>query len=95
MLSLLIFQSCGLSNRDIEDKYWKLSDIKRGNPDLPLLHQIDHISFGESRYYFLAKDTIYRDDKPYAMIIDRKKGISTSIQIVIIGSQDTLRYVAK
>ncbi|GEM_PF-3623715 len=92
---LFILQSCGLSNREIEKHYWKFSEIRRGEPEKPLLHQIDHIVFSESMYYVLVDDTIYRDDKPYALIIDRQKGASTSIEIVIIGSQDTIRYVAK
>lgn len=94
-LLVLLFQSCGLSNRDIENNYWKLSDIRRGDTTKMLMHQVDHISFGESRYYFLQKDTIYRDNLPYGVIIDRNKGLSTSIEIIIIGSLDTLRYVAK
>jgi len=95
ILFVSVLQSCGLSNREIEKHYWKLSDIRRGEPDKPLLHKIDHIDFNESRYYVLVEDTIYRDDLPYAVIIDRQKGTSISIEIVIIGSQDTIRYVAK
>lgn len=95
LLFITILQSCGLSNREIEDHYWKLSEMRRGNPEKPLLHRVDHIAFNESKYYILVKDTIYRNDKPYAVITDRQKGTSTSIEIVIIGSLDTLRYVAK
>ncbi|MDR3059144.1 MAG: hypothetical protein LBU84_13515 [Prevotella sp.] len=95
VITLFVIQSCVLSNREIEDKYWKFSDIRRGNPELPLRHQIDHIVFSESRYYFLVKDTIYREDIPYAVIIDRQKTPSIAIEIVLIGSTDTIRYVAK
>ena len=93
LFTLLI--SCGLSNGEIEDYYWELSDLRRGNPDKPLRHQIDHISFNESKYYILIKDTIYRDDIPYAVIIARQKTPSIAIETVLIGSTDTIRYVAK
>lgn len=95
LLSMLLLSSCGLSNNDIENYHWKFSDIRRGDISKPLLHQVDHISFGESRYYFLVKDTLYREDQPYAVIIDRAKRPSVSIEIVLIGTQDTLRYVGK
>jgi len=95
IVALFAIQSCGLSNREIEDKDWKFSEIRRGNPNLPFRHQIDHIVFAESRYYVLVEDTIYRDDIPYAVIIDRKKTPSITIEIVLIGTTDTIRYVAK
>ena len=92
---LFIVQSCELSNREIEDKYWWFSEIRRGNPKIPLRHQIDHIVFAESKYYVLVDDTIYRDDLPYALIINRERKPQKMIEIVILGSADTIRYVAK
>lgn len=94
---VVLFASCGLSNRDIEDHYWKLSDI-RENVVPPLVenkHHIDHISFGESRYYYLEGDVIFREDVPYATIIKRDRGASTSIEIVQLDTRETLRYVGR
>lgn len=69
--------------------------MRRDDSSLSLRHEIDHIVFAESRYYYLVKDTIYRDDIPYALIINRQRTPSVSIEIVLVGSTDTLRYVAK
>lgn len=95
---ILDFASCTLSNREIEDHYWKFAEIRRGNPKQAQRHQIDHIVFAESRYYTLVKDTIYRDDDypaPYAVIINRQKFPSLAIEIVILGTTDTIRYAGK
>lgn len=95
---ILGFTSCTLTNREIEEHYWKFDQIRRGNPKQPQRHQIDHIVFAESNYYTLHKDTIYRDDDrpaPYAIIISRQKTPSLAMEIVILGTTDTIRYVAK
>lgn len=94
---VLLFASCGLSNGAIENHEWKLSDVRK-NTVPPLVknrYQIDNISFGESRYYYLEGDVIFRDDVPYATIIKRDKGASTAIEIVQLDTRDTLRYVGR
>ena len=98
IFTTLVITSCGLTNGDIEDKYWWFDEIRHPTPKVKLRHKIDHIVFAESQYYTLVKDTIYRDDaypKPYALIISRQKKPSWAIEIVLFDTGDTIRYIAK
>lgn len=95
---VFIIQSCSVSQKDIESQGWKLSDIR------PASNRIDSLMTGRDvldfrDYMNLRGDTIFEGDVPYAVIIDRKAGLSllesNSIEVVDLITKDTLRYVGK
>lgn len=93
-----IIQSCTVSQKDIESQGWKLSDFRRASNRIDSL-VTSHDALDFRGYMKLKGDTIFTEDIPYAVIINRKVGFSlfesNSIEIVDLATKDTLRYVGK
>jgi hypothetical protein len=93
--------SCSLSDRDIENSAWKISDIRinpSGNDSIRKTLHIDGFTFGANSRYQLSGNTIAAGDRIYATIISREKGnlfISDKIEIILASTQDTLVYAGK
>jgi hypothetical protein len=93
--------SCSLSDKDIENSVWKLSEIginHSGNGSIRETQHIDILVFGAGSHYKLSENTIAAGDRVYATIISRKKGnlfTSDKIEIVLTSTKDTLVYAGK
>jgi len=79
LLSLVVFQSCNLTEVDIEEQTWKYAEgFSIG----------DWIDFNHS-VFSLSNDTIYSDGRPAAKIISSKINIFGSKRSITIESFQT------
>lgn len=94
----VFFSSCTLSNRDIENHWWKFGERRKSslNCDSIRINQhIDVMYFDKMNHYTLIGDTIYKEELPYAEIISRYNKESVRMEIVQFETKDTILYFGK
>lgn len=94
----VFFSSCTLSNKDIENHWWKLGERRKSYFDYDSIRNNQHIDvvyFDKTNHYTLIGDTIYKEGSPYAEIISRYNKESMRMEIVQFETKDTILYFGK